>query len=233
MYSKDYYQCFREGPGIAGGYDQVPTYLRNRLAEMARRCGPGSLLDLGCATGLFVAYARSQGWNAVGVETSSWAASEGRKRFGVEIFECPLEDVPIAPATFDVVHANHVLEHVADPVGTLRSAFRLLRPGGLLYVEVPQELKQPLADWIVALRHPRQPTAFAPNYHLLYFSKRGLLLAARRAGFEMESLRNLRHTEDLKKRPLPLDVARRLIYRLEAGVQRAPLYVLTARRPKE
>src|SRR2546423_11870361 len=105
---------------MAGGDREVAPYLRRRLEELASYREKGTILDLGCGEGAFVAYARNRGWNAVGVETSAWAAESGRKRFGVTIFDVPFEQVPIAPGSLDVVHTNHVLEHVTDPVAMMR-----------------------------------------------------------------------------------------------------------------
>jgi SAM-dependent methyltransferase len=228
LYSKDYYESYAEGPGIAGGSDSVPPYLQKRLSDLTERLGRGRILDFGCAEGLFVGYARSQGWDAVGVEMSHWAAEHGRQRYGVEIFETSLERAPIDAASLDVVHANHVLEHLTDPVATMRAAHRLLRAGGLLVAEVPQELFVPLADSI--LRRLRPGQALPPNYHTIYFSRRGLRVAAERAGFGEIKISNLRHLEILRDRPAPFVMVRGLVYRLERLLQRGPVYVLVATR---
>jgi SAM-dependent methyltransferase len=229
LYSKDYYESYADGPGIAGGSDDVPPYLRKRLSDLTDRLGRGRILDFGCAEGLFVAYARDQGWKAMGVEVSHWAAEHGRKRYGVEIFETSLEGAPIEATTLNVVHANHVLEHLTDPVATMRAAHRLLRPGGLLVAEVPQELFVPLADSILRRLRPGQP--LPPNYHTLYFSRRGLRIAAERAGYEEIEISNVRHVEVLRDRPAPFAMVRGLVYRTERLLQRGPVYVLLAKRP--
>jgi SAM-dependent methyltransferase len=228
LYSADYYESYVEGPGVAGGSKEVPPYLEKRLDELSRRFGKGRMLDFGCAEGLFVAYARDKGWESFGVETSEWAAERGRKRYGVQIFDTTLEDTPIPSASLDVVHANHVFEHLPDPVGAMRAAMRLLRPGGILVAEVPQELFIPLADRLLGLMRPAH--AVPPNYHIVFFSKRGLKLAAERAGFAVERIDNLRHTEVLARRPRPFAVARNLVYRAERVLSRGPAYVLVAKR---
>ncbi|HLQ61087.1 MAG TPA: class I SAM-dependent methyltransferase, partial [Candidatus Acidoferrales bacterium] len=144
LYEEDYWAEFRARWGIRGGDTEVAPQLKLRLREIESRLATGRLLDLGCAMGHFVAHARDQGWEAIGVEPSVAAAEEGRRRYGVTIHNCVLEAAPIPPASQDVVHSNHVIEHLPDPVGTLRTAFRMLRPGGILVAEVPQELATPL-----------------------------------------------------------------------------------------
>jgi len=229
LYSKDYYTSYAEGPGIAGGSNQIAPYLRRRLLELTRRFGKGRILDFGCAQGLFVAHAKAEGWSAVGVETSTWAAERGRRLHGVEIFETTLEESPVEAASLDVVHANHVLEHVPDPVAAMRAAYRLLRPGGVLVAEVPQELAMPLAEFVRRRFRPEEGPA--PNYHVVFFSRRGLQRAAERAGFEVERITNLRHLELLRKRSIPLTALRSLVYGAERLLRRGPVYVLIAKRP--
>ncbi len=64
--------------GIEGIYSEV---LRNLSAHLM----PGRLLDIGCAMGHFMEYARRHGWNVHGVECSPYAASYGRNRWGLPI----------------------------------------------------------------------------------------------------------------------------------------------------
>jgi len=229
LYSKDYYESYVEGPGIAGGSDELAPYLRKRLNGLTRYFGQGRILDFGCAEGLFVAHARDSGWDSYGVEMSSWAADRGRQRFGVRIFETQLADAPIPQGSLDVVHTNHVLEHLPDPVGVMRAAYTLLRPGGMLVAEVPQELSVPLVDAMLGRLRPAQ--TLPPSYHVVFFSRRGLELAAKRAGFEVKAIDNLRHIEVLRRRSLPFALLRRCAYFVERLLRRGPVYVLVARRP--
>jgi 2-polyprenyl-3-methyl-5-hydroxy-6-metoxy-1,4-benzoquinol methylase len=86
----------------------------------------------------------------------------------------------------------HSLEHVHDPVATLRSAFQLLVPGGLLLVAVPNVESAPArwfgADWF-GLDLPR---------HLTHFSKAtlGEMLAV--SGFEVRNIRGIKHSDWLR-----------------------------------
>jgi len=233
LYEEDYWAEFRARWGIRGGDTEVAPQLKLRLREIESRLATGRLLDLGCAMGHFVAHARDQGWEAIGVEPSVAAAEEGRRRYGVTIHNCVLEAAPIPPASQDVVHSNHVIEHLPDPVGTLRTAFRMLRPGGILVAEVPQELATPLVDRILARLHPElycKPPP-PPSYHLVFFTPRGLTIAAGRAGFEVLSLRSVNHTQNTSSR-LPLgSQAKGLLYWLEEKLMTAPNLVLFAARP--
>lgn len=230
LYSADYYAEYAERSGMAGGIEEAAPHLRSRLDELTARFGKGHLLDLGSAQGVFVAYARDQGWDAMGIETSAWAAAEGRRRYGVRIYETPIEEAPIAPASLDVVHSNHVLEHLIDPLAAMRAAHRLLKPGGIFVAEVPQELFRPLAESFQ--RRLYRGIGSEPNYHVVFFSRRGLQLAAERAGFVVERIDNVRHLEALRPRGWLVSFVRGIVYGLERVLRRGPAYVLVARRPE-
>jgi SAM-dependent methyltransferase len=233
LYTADYYQSFMEGPGVAGGNLEASPSLRKRLAELETRLGKGRLLDVGCGLGHFVKYAADQGWDAAGLEPSAWAAREGRKRYGIVVHIGQLDEAPIEPGSLDVVHANHVVEHLLEPVAAMEAALRLLRPGGLLVIEVPQELSYPLSDRLFRRLHPGLYRAPHPphTHHLEFFTPRGLGTAARRAGFKVERVRTIRHLRSAESR-LPAGLfAKSLLYRAEEALQMAPDIELWATRP--
>jgi SAM-dependent methyltransferase len=224
LYGADYYEGYKQGAGMAGGTLQASPALRARLQEMGRRVGKGKLLDVGCGLGHFVKYAQDQGWSAAGLETSPWAARQGAKDNAVVIHQTTLRDAPIAPGSLDVVHANHVVEHMLDPVAELKAAKKLLRAGGLLVIEVPQELSWPLSDRISRWLHPGLRTTQAPSAtsHLFFFTARGLAIAAKRAGFTVDRVVATRHVRSTESR-LPLGVlVKRMVYWVEERSQTAP-----------
>lgn len=96
------------------------------------------------------------------------------EKLGVRVFDQPAESVlPDLDKQFDLVIISHVLEHVQDPRALLELVRTKLKPGGLLYVEVPNI---PLE---AVLRYPDH--VWAPRYdepHISFFSEdalRGLL----------------------------------------------------------
>jgi SAM-dependent methyltransferase len=233
LYDGSYYEGFIEGPGVAGGNFEVSPVLQGRLRELERRVGKGRLLDVGCGLGHFVKYAVDNGWSAAGLETSPWAAEQGRLRNKVVIHQCSIAEAPIEPASLDVVHANHVVEHMLDPVAELQAAGRLLRSGGFLVVEVPQELAYPLSDRLFRSLHPDLYRTPPPSvtHHLTFFTPRGLATAARRAGFTIDTATTVRHLRTTESRIPFGGTAKRLLYWSEAALQTAPDIELWASKP--
>jgi SAM-dependent methyltransferase len=96
----------------------------------------GRILDVGCGSGEFLARAAAAGWTVQGVEPMDESAEVARRR-GVPVVTGMLEDAGLPVDHFDVVVANHVLEHMVDPVAFLRSVQRWVRPAGIVVIEVP------------------------------------------------------------------------------------------------
>lgn len=97
----------------------------------------GRLLDVGCATGVFLDGMRRFGWQVQGVEPTRSAADYARERLGLTVFSGRLEQAGFADACFDAITLWDVLEHVHEPRPVLDEIARLLRPGGLLVLSLP------------------------------------------------------------------------------------------------
>ena len=92
------------------------------------------LLDVGCATGVFLDLARTAGWDLRGVELSARHAGYARDTFALDVWHGDFLAAPFAPASFDAITMWDFLEHVLDPRAVVAQARRLLAPGGLLLV---------------------------------------------------------------------------------------------------
>lgn len=120
------------GSTWAQAYDQARFIPELRLLErsVVRRC----LLDVGCATGGFMALAEQRGWTTAGMDVSADALEIATKR-GLEVSADLNSLGPRAP--FDAVTMHHVLEHVRDPVDTLERVGALVGDAGVVLLEVP------------------------------------------------------------------------------------------------
>lgn len=96
------------------------------------------LLDIGCASGLFLESMQSlPGWQVEGVELDEATARATSARLGVSVFAGPLEYATFDDHSFDAVTLWDVLEHLHDPLASLREIRRVLKPGGVLFARVP------------------------------------------------------------------------------------------------
>ncbi|MCX7790991.1 MAG: class I SAM-dependent methyltransferase, partial [Chloroflexaceae bacterium] len=105
---------------------------------LARTSADSAILELGSATGEFLAELRRRGrTRLLGLELSPEAARIARERHGLDVRAGQLEDVCLPPGSFDLVLMRHVLEHLPDPRATLTRIARLLRPGGYCIFTIP------------------------------------------------------------------------------------------------
>lgn len=135
-FSADYYKELHE-KAFEHQFDDylrdpsAPVY-RHWLHRIAARTPKGRLLDVGSALGTFIKIASTEGFAAEGVEISAFAAEFARSKHGLPVFNGDLEAFRAADASFDVVTFWDSIEHVTHPAENLRTAARLLRPGGLV-----------------------------------------------------------------------------------------------------
>jgi 2-polyprenyl-3-methyl-5-hydroxy-6-metoxy-1,4-benzoquinol methylase len=143
---------------------------------------PGELLDVGCGRGDLGAELVRRGWHVAGVDPSAGAAATARAR-GLDARVGTLESVAYRDERFDAAVMNHTLEHMPDPIADLDRVFRVLRPGGLLLISVPN-----FASWQRRLFGSRWYPLDLPR-HRTHFTQRSLRLALESAGFDVVSCR--------------------------------------------
>jgi SAM-dependent methyltransferase len=181
LYRADYFEDY----GLEGGYDDDAAQRRReaqvRVRWVRRAAAPvGRLLEVGSASGWFLAEARAVGYEVVGVEPAEEMAAAARERSGAPVHTAMLEDADLPAGTFDVAVAWHVLEHLADPRGALAAVRAALRPGGRLLLELPN---------VASLRAAREGERWygmEPAHHVAHYSPRALDALLRAAGLEPE-----------------------------------------------
>jgi 2-polyprenyl-3-methyl-5-hydroxy-6-metoxy-1,4-benzoquinol methylase len=97
---------------------------------------PGRLLEIGCASGSFLHHMAGQGWQVQGIEFSEKAAKEA-SQLGYLVHTGPLETAPKPDEAFDLIVGWMVLEHLYDPVGSLKKLREWSKPTSWLALSVP------------------------------------------------------------------------------------------------
>lgn len=154
--------------------------LRGRYREFPPFRVGGRLVEVGCGNGNRLALLRGLGWVVQGVEMSERACRLAEARYGLQVFCGELWEACLSSASVDAVVMAHVIEHVHDPLATLREVRRVLRPGGGVVIETPNAASLGRRvfgcywyEWDV----PR---------HLFLFDARTLGLTCARAGLRLE-----------------------------------------------
>lgn len=180
--------------------DTVPPLLHRVMAGRG-----GTALDMGCGDGTLLTLlqdAYGPAWALTGFELSPMRAATARSRgHHVELDEDG--NTPFQPGTFDLVISTHVIEHVPDDRSYAAELARLVRPGGLVYIETPVKLRgawyfrrNPQAGWVLDPTHVRE-----------YRSAQAVNAALQSAGLQIVD-------EDLTQIVFPLAAAELLARRL-------------------
>ncbi len=132
-----------------GAYrEEAQNYLRTfeRRVRAISRFLPssGTVLDVGCAAGYFLAVMREKGWTVTGVEPSETIASFGMRKFDIPILVGRVEQMSLKAASFDLITLWDVIEHVPNPREFLLHLRKLLKPGGKILLET-QDVQSPVA----------------------------------------------------------------------------------------
>ena len=159
--------------------ERVQMWKRNleRLEDLTPE--NGRLLDIGCATGVFLDVARKRGWDTCGVEISKYGSQYAREKFKLKVITGTLNEANYPADYFNVVTMWDVIEHLTDPAGTIAEIYRILKPGGLVAIHTPNQSSL-INDICFFLYRLSRKTSFLaakvydPRVHLYYFSKRAL-----------------------------------------------------------
>jgi 2-polyprenyl-3-methyl-5-hydroxy-6-metoxy-1,4-benzoquinol methylase len=112
-------------------------WIDSRIRNLPAPRSPGAkLLDIGCANGEFLRLARKLGYNPIGLEFDPNPVESGRKR-GLDIRLGRLGDQNFSSSEFEHITLSHTFEHLHWPADDARTMLRLLKPGGRLWLSMP------------------------------------------------------------------------------------------------
>jgi SAM-dependent methyltransferase len=142
FYGSDYWFGHQAELGFADIRERARHDLPRRCLHWLRavlryRRPPGVTLELGSAHGGFVAMLRSVGFEARGLELSPSIAEFATRTFGVPILTGPVEEQTIRAGSIDLVLAMDVLEHLSDPLETVRHCAGLVERDGMFILQTP------------------------------------------------------------------------------------------------
>jgi SAM-dependent methyltransferase len=127
----------------------------SRLGLLMRHTDPGDMLEIGPGHGSLALHAKAAGWRYRAMEASDLLIDELRAK-GLDVIKGWAPPILAPDASTDVVYADQVLEHMSGIDAArefVKEALRALRPGGVLFVVVPDYLKERTFFWDVDYTH--------------------------------------------------------------------------------
>ncbi len=180
-YQEDYWKRFQDeqiGPSRHNLYIHVLEWLRALAPH------PGTLVDVGCGAGTLLAFCPQWGWKGIGFDPSSAAVAYAQAS-GLDVSRLSWPPCSLADETADAITFINVLDHLRAPFAALTEAWRVLRPGGLLYIRVPNG---PVHARFISLLSVVGLDHLAVM-HLYAFGREAFVHHLPRLGFVVEALR--------------------------------------------
>lgn len=165
------------GRGI-GGLESLRRHnFRKLLSQVATKFSLDgkSLLEVGCAEGWFLDEAKARGMNVIAIEPSVEHADLARSN-GFKVLDGFFPDAAPADGKFDFIVFNDVFEHLPEPIEAIQSCEALLKPGGVLVLNLPSNkgivyrLGSILNSFGMASTLDRLWQKGFPSPHLTYFN---------------------------------------------------------------
>ena len=157
--------------------DAARAYILAIQASLGRLQNRCAALEIGTGTGVFLKHLKDAGFSKlVGVEPSRAAIDAATPECREWIREGMFNERDFDPESFDLVSCFMTMEHVRDPMEIAKSAWRLLRPGGV-FLTVTHDYRSPVNRFL----GKRSP--IVDIEHLQIFSKKAIAELFTRAGF--------------------------------------------------
>ena len=137
-----------------------------------------NFLTLAAGSGEYLLKMREKGWRVRGVEPSRYGAEEGR-RAGLEIFQGTLPEAGFTASSFDYIRSNHSFEHIPNPIAVAREMYRILCPGGKLFIGIPN------ADSLPFRIFGRYWWYLGAPVHTYNYSTKTIISLLEKTGFEV------------------------------------------------
>lgn len=179
-------------------YDDSPTnplveLYEHWLIKIEEHHRPGTILDVGSGTGLFLATAKRRGWETCGIDDSVEATDYAREHFGLDLWVGDFTEFKSRNQRFDVITGWDIIEHSRDPVGLLKVMRQSLAPGGSVVLTTPDQhsILDVIAGAFYRVSAGRATAALEKFYieqHFLYFTPQTLTQAFNFAGLDMTAL---------------------------------------------
>lgn len=183
LYDSEYFQ----GRGFDKTVDYSKEYKEGNIVEYERIFklirkyrDAGTILDVGCGMGGFLDLASKSGWKVYGLEISEYAAGILKERFGEGIVNSAIKEGLFKDDFFDVINMMEIIEHLLDPIESLKVMRKYLKSGGILLVQTGN-----IESFLAKIKGKNWAYILVPG-HTFYFSPQTVRMALEKAGFKVE-----------------------------------------------
>ncbi|MFH1772352.1 MAG: class I SAM-dependent methyltransferase [Candidatus Omnitrophota bacterium] len=174
LYQEGYYHF---DPCVDKDHIKQAVFHQNLIAKHISR---GTILDIGCDKGFFLELCKQAGMDVHGIDVSKQACDFSRKK-SLNVRCARAEQTGFDNSYFDAVTLWQTIEHVRVPAAVLNEINRILKPGGLIFIETPN------INSIFYKFYRRFWLGFN-HFHMFYFSPKTIIDFLEPAGFTITGI---------------------------------------------
>ncbi len=154
-------------------YKDTEAFLNTRYEKK------GELLEIGSGFGYLCDYFRNSGWNVTGVEPNEGLSVFANRELHINTLPNTLDEAGFADNSFDVILMMHVIEHLSDPLSTLKLVREKLRSNGMFILETPRY------DTLSYRLLGKRERSVRCDGHIFFFTSKTLHDLCLKAGFKV------------------------------------------------
>lgn len=188
---KNLYKKVVDNAYLESWEERAVTFKKHLKILAKYKAKKGNLLDIGCYAGIFLNEAKKDGYNAIGVEPSEWAADCARRKTGAEVLCGSWDEISLPEGFFDIVTMWDVVEHLEDPSGCFKKIHGWLRKDGIIAVTTHN-----IEGWFARLMGRRYP--WLMRFHFYHFEPKTLSAMLLKNGLEPILVKSYLKTISLK-----------------------------------
>ena len=190
------YQQYFEGDGYNFGYEnyleskgvvlkEIKLNLKDiNMKKIEKNLKGRKLLEIGCATGVFLEFMRERCWVCYGIELSEFASKFARENLGLNVFTGTLFEANLPKNHFDMVAMWYLIEHLRNPKETLQEIKRVLSKNGVFVITTPR-----MGGGVNFMRlYGKNWRLFKVPEHLYYFSEKIISKMLYQTGFNVQKI---------------------------------------------
>jgi len=174
--------CFSPSASVKGRFrtkSGMTKHTTSKVVDSRSESGmTKKILDIGASTGTMLSIFKDAGWDVWGIEPSKTSVVIAKKR-GIKMSHGFFENVKLPSNHFDVVIMNHTFEHVEDPLKVLTKIKRVLKKGGIVYLDVPN-----FGSWNATVMKEKWGYLM-PTEHTFHYTPDTLKMLVAKSGFKV------------------------------------------------
>lgn len=187
---REYYKNFKYNTGFQN--EKIIRKDARSTLSFLEQLNPnkGKILDVGCGAGFFLDEAQKQNWDCIGVDFANETINYGISKFNLNLITGDFLSIKFPREKYDVITLNQVIEHLSNPMPTLKKVHALLKYNGIVCIATPNNQS------IMSKIQKENFNYIIPPEHIIYFSPQNFSKLLTFFGYKIIKIRTWSYPSD-------------------------------------